>query len=376
MPIDASIYQNLKSFEMPSYADSKQKAMSLKQLGMQNDRMQKQGAMEDRTRKLTALGSALESMADLPEEAKPVEYLRHRESLIRDGIIGPQDAPEMYDPQIVNPFMAAWKSSDAYRERQKQTAETELLQAKAKAAIPDAEMARKLQGAQIDHYKAQSEKDRAEAKHKGIPKGFQKQFDPVTGEEVIVPIAKQLPAEKVLSVNEGNNMPKLMDKLEATIGSNADSFGPVSGRMGSINPYNTTAQTIQSQMKAASQLVGKYMEDGVLRKEDEVKYEKMLPTMSDTPEVARNKLAIVRNMLAEKQKSNLAALKGSNYDTTGVDGNVNVPNLPDVLTKGPRGGRDVVPEANAGDVSAPDKLTRVVNGITYVKVNGGWKRAK
>jgi hypothetical protein len=27
-------------------------------------------------------------------------------------------------------------------------------------------------------------------------------------------------------------------------------------------------------------------------------------------------------------------------------------------------------------VKAPDKLTRVVDGVTYVKVKGGWKKAQ
>jgi len=39
------------------------------------------------------------------------------------------------------------------------------------------------------------------------------------------------------------------------------------------------------------------MEGGVLRKEDEIKYRKMLPQITDTPQVARNKIKNVTEML-------------------------------------------------------------------------------
>lgn len=149
--------------------------------------------------------------------------------------------------------------------------------------------------------------------------------------ELEIIAGKQLPADKVLLVNQGNEMPKLLAGIRNTIESNASEFGPIAGRMGGMNPYNRSATAIQSQMKTAAQMVGKFMEDGVLRKEDEEKYEKMLPSLNDTPESAADKLAIVENMLSEKQRSNVEALKMSGYDTKGVQKNLTVPGMPGIL---------------------------------------------
>ena len=130
----------------------------------------------------------------------------------------------------------------------------------------------------------------------------------------------KLPPDKVLAVNEGNSIPTMLKDIGASIDNNPNAFGPLVGRMRGMNPYDETAQALQSQVKASSQAFGRYMEGGVLRKEDEAKYEKMFPQASDTPATAKNKLAIVNKLLVDKQKSNLSALKSSGYDTSGVEG--------------------------------------------------------
>lgn len=127
----------------------------------------------------------------------------------------------------------------------------------------------------------------------------------------------KLPPDKVLSVQEGQQLPVALSDIEGTIAQNKDLFGPVSGRMSSMNPYDTRAQTIDSQMRTYSQKVGRYLEGGVLRKEDEDKYRKMLPQLTDTPEVANNKLAVVKQMLAAKHNADVEALSKQGYDVSG-----------------------------------------------------------
>ncbi len=79
-------------------------------------------------------------------------------------------------------------------------------------------------------------------------------------------------------------------------------MGPFNGRLQSMNMYNTQAQVFQSEMGQIAQVIGKAMEGGVLRKEDEVKYQKMLPQMSDTYAVAQGKLAAVKSLLNARYK--------------------------------------------------------------------------
>lgn len=82
--------------------------------------------------------------------------------------------------------------------------------------------------------------------------------------------------------------------------SKSDKIGPVKG-FSAKNPYDTKATTLQSEIDRVRQVVGKALEGGVLRKEDEDKYKKILPTMNDTKETALEKL----NQLYEKISEDL-----------------------------------------------------------------------
>lgn len=77
--------------------------------------------------------------------------------------------------------------------------------------------------------------------------------------------------------------------------------GPLKGLMG-LNPYATEQQDLQAEIDLARQIIGKFLEGGVLRKEDEEKYRKILPTMYDTQEVAQRKLENLVIELQNRQK--------------------------------------------------------------------------
>ena len=77
--------------------------------------------------------------------------------------------------------------------------------------------------------------------------------------------------------------------------SNANS--PFTGWLRSKNPLDTNAKGLQAQTALVKQLIGKALEGGVLRKEDEIKYAKILPTLNDTDENALNKLRYIKTNL-------------------------------------------------------------------------------
>lgn len=141
---------------------------------------------------------------------------------------------------------------------------------------------------------------------------------------------KPLTATEMDKHNEGAAIPSVLSSLGNTIENNKDIIGPLKGTFGSIDKYDTRAQTIQSQMKATAQMVGKYLEGGVLRKEDEAKYEKMLPQLTDTPDVAKNKLSIVSNILMNRYNQNISNLEKQGFNTSGLP-KFEVPNLPKEL---------------------------------------------
>jgi hypothetical protein len=130
---------------------------------------------------------------------------------------------------------------------------------------------------------------------------------------------KDLSQTMIKKINEGNAIPSMLSNVNSLIDENQDKFGPLAGRIASNNPYDTRAQGIEAEIRAKSQSFGRFMEGGVLRAEDEKKYRKMFPNLSDTPEVAKKKLEVVQDLLNKKQQSDIEAFKAQGYDTKGLD---------------------------------------------------------
>jgi hypothetical protein len=87
-----------------------------------------------------------------------------------------------------------------------------------------------------------------------------------------------------------------LDELDAIL---AEGYagGKISGNIRKLNPFDDTFKTQQASIDRIRQIVGKALEGGVLRKEDEDKYKKILPTMQDQPDVYRAKVAQLRTMI-------------------------------------------------------------------------------
>lgn len=66
---------------------------------------------------------------------------------------------------------------------------------------------------------------------------------------------------------------------------------------------------------AAKQNIGKFLEGGILRKEDEAKYDKILPSIGDSPEIVAGKLENIQGMLDAKQSTVNALLSQSGFKT-------------------------------------------------------------
>ena len=75
---------------------------------------------------------------------------------------------------------------------------------------------------------------------------------------------------------------------------------PFMGRIRGLNPYDTEAQSLQANIARVKQVIGKALEGGVLRKEDEIKYAKILPTLKDSDAVAGRKIEYLTDDLTRK----------------------------------------------------------------------------
>jgi hypothetical protein len=145
---------------------------------------------------------------------------------------------------------------------------------------------------------------------------------------------KMLAPDKIINLSDAASIPQMIQDLRTIIMKNPNKFGPVMGRVFSLNPYDETAKAIESFTFNAKQTIGKLKEGGVLRAEDERKYAKMLPLLSDTPEAALDKLDGLERDLVKKYNASVDALGKSGYDTSGLPKSFNVPSIPGVINPG------------------------------------------
>lgn len=147
-----------------------------------------------------------------------------------------------------------------------------------------------------------------------LPKGFEPKKK--TGE---TDDGKRMSESSTIKVSEAREAFAQADNVGQSMQRWRDMMGPIEGRLRSINPYDENAQKFDADLTKAAQVIGKYMEGGVLRAEDIPKYRKMLPSLSDTPNVGEYKLDQVKKMLSEKQSRDIQALKSQGYKTEGLD---------------------------------------------------------
>jgi hypothetical protein len=72
----------------------------------------------------------------------------------------------------------------------------------------------------------------------------------------------------------------------------------------------------QAVIDRVKQVIGKALEGGVLRKEDEAKYAKILPTIGDDPQVAKAKIAGLRKALEQRRATFIESLNDSGFDVS------------------------------------------------------------
>jgi hypothetical protein len=79
------------------------------------------------------------------------------------------------------------------------------------------------------------------------------------------------------------------------------------------------AKSKQAVIDRVKQVIGKALEGGVLRKEDEYKYEKILPTIGDVPSVVKSKLEGLEKAIKQRRQTLLESLSDAGYDTAKYD---------------------------------------------------------
>lgn len=131
---------------------------------------------------------------------------------------------------------------------------------------------------------------------------------------------QRLPASNVASMAEMKAAINLMPELRKTYEESKGVFNPLLGKIRTANPYDTSAQQANATIFLVRQIIGKGLEGGVLRKEDEYKYERILPKLTDTPQIVEAKIALLEQVLQEKYNTYLTGYQNAGYDPFGGSG--------------------------------------------------------
>jgi hypothetical protein len=120
-------------------------------------------------------------------------------------------------------------------------------------------------------------------------------LDKYTKAKLLEPLAaagfdfgKPLSEKAIADITQSQSAVEQLQELKLRIKGNEQYLGPISG-LQRLNPYSPAVQ-LQAAVDLARQKIGKALEGGVLRKEDEEKYKKILANLSDTPATAYSKL--------------------------------------------------------------------------------------
>ena len=129
-------------------------------------------------------------------------------------------------------------------------------------------------------------------------------------------LGERLPASEARVLGDGKTIPELFDTTDAYLDKTRNMGGPIKGRLQTLNPYDTEAQTFNAHLKNLNQLAGKFQEGGVLRAEDTEKYKQMLPQLTDTADLRKAKLREARNFLELKYNNYLDSYQKAGYDVS------------------------------------------------------------
>lgn len=168
-------------------------------------------------------------------------------------------------------------------------------------------------------------------------------------------MVRPLPEVSVQKITEGENAIALAEGLIPLIEEKKNLMGPTTG-LGSLFPYSADQKMLVSNFDTARQVIGKLVEGGVLRKEDEAKYAKMLPVITDLPDVAKHKAAQFTEKLRKdvsRYQENLARF-GYNIPPKSNETSAAFPDAPSVGFVNSKGFR-----YNGGDPNDGKNWTKV-----------------
>lgn len=138
--------------------------------------------------------------------------------------------------------------------------------------------------------------------------------------------AKPMTAEQVSQLTQLDSVANTLQMLDSRVQSVPDKDrGPFYGKARGINPYDKQAQEIAALTTGVVTPMarGVFNEVGVITATDEARYRAMLPTLSDTPDISRTKMANLRTLLRDSKIAQIENMKKAGLDIAGFEEDYN-----------------------------------------------------
>lgn len=185
---------------------------------------------------------------------------------------------------------------------------------------------------------------------------------------------KPLSDKQIESLATFSEIPRLINDAKKVIDKNKGYFGKISGGLQRLtSPFyqSEVSGILDGILTDIKQTVGKLKEGGVLRLEDEKKYERMLPSITDSPAVAQGKADNILRDMTSKVKTFVKTLKKAGRDVSQFEeeiGALEVPGLPEAVYKEKKTSKPSVTTEEA-----PQRQSQSIGTIPFSKLQ---ERAK
>lgn len=130
------------------------------------------------------------------------------------------------------------------------------------------------------------------------------------------PTGSKLPAGSLAELAQVQESLDLLPTLSGLVTESSSAFGPVEGQIRSRIPWDKTGQKAKTTIQLVKQIIGKGLEGGVLRKEDEYKYENILPKLGDTESTVTTKIQLLQDVLSNKYNTLIQTYEAGGYNPT------------------------------------------------------------
>jgi len=155
-------------------------------------------------------------------------------------------------------------------------------------------------------------------------------YDPAAHGNIVVPGAPPvLPPNQNVEITDITSARKqLRDLIDGAAESGFGEGNPYieRARTNPLNPLqllDPKAQKFKQLTAATKQIIGKGLEGGVLRKEDESKYDAIIPKPGDTTEILRAKASQLDKLLDQKQRERIGGFSSAGF--RGIPGAAELP---------------------------------------------------